>query len=161
VSEHTKEPWHTGKNHNAERFIYGEDGWAVAECVQSKDKMFANARRIVACVNACAGYETEYLENLVFLGDTILNRINENVKELNLADQQCEELHREVTALKSGLYDSVLPKIMQQRDELLTGLKVAKIELEIQGCADLEPDDVGYLNYKTVINAIEKAEATS
>lgn len=62
MSEHTKEPWHTGKNHNAERFIYGEDGWAIAECVQTKDKMFANARRIVACVNACAGIPIEILE---------------------------------------------------------------------------------------------------
>lgn len=62
MSEHTKEPWHTGKNHNAERFIYGEDGWAIAECVQTKDKMFANARRIVACVNACKGISTEKLE---------------------------------------------------------------------------------------------------
>lgn len=61
MSEHTKEPWHTGKNHNAERFIYGEDGWAIAECVQTKDKMFANASRIVACVNACAGIETDEL----------------------------------------------------------------------------------------------------
>lgn len=63
MSEHTKEPWHTGKNHNAERFIYGEDGWAIAECVQTKDKMFANASRIVACVNSCAGVETENISN--------------------------------------------------------------------------------------------------
>lgn len=62
MSEHTKEPWHTGKNHNAERFIYGEDGWAIAECVQTKDKMFANASRIVACVNACAGMDDPKIE---------------------------------------------------------------------------------------------------
>lgn len=72
--KHTKEPWHTGKNHNAERFIYGEDGWAVAECLQTKDKMFLNAKRIVACVNACAGLDTELLENIVLTGDTLKSR---------------------------------------------------------------------------------------
>lgn len=43
-----------------------------------------------------------------------------------------------------------------QINELREALEMAKLELEIQGCADLEKNDVGYLNYKTVINALTK-----
>ena len=70
--EHTPEPWHSNG-----RFIAGESdnmpgtSSHIATCGRvdgpMKEKLAeamgeANARRIVACVNACAGFTTEELE---------------------------------------------------------------------------------------------------
>ena len=52
---HTKEPWITGRGLDSDK-IYALDTALVA--VSDKD----NARRIVACVNACAGIPTADLE---------------------------------------------------------------------------------------------------
>lgn len=61
---HTPEPWHAGDNST---IIYANDGFAVANATvfhgrSEPDTSVANARRIVACVNACAGIPTERLE---------------------------------------------------------------------------------------------------
>lgn len=68
MSEHTKEPWRTGRQGSVvadepvpeisgseDVAYYG--GHLVAESVAPR-----NVRRIVACVNACAGLTTEFLE---------------------------------------------------------------------------------------------------
>lgn len=44
-------------------------GFMVAESVSPP-----NARRLVACWNACDGFTTEQLENILMLGDTMLSR---------------------------------------------------------------------------------------
>jgi hypothetical protein len=58
---HTKEPWVFDQYGNAN--VNGETirtmGFALSSCKTS----IANARRIVACVNACAGLSIEMLEN--------------------------------------------------------------------------------------------------
>lgn len=113
MSEHTKEPWQIMRGPNSFD-ISGEDEIPIAVMVADDD---VNARRIVACVNACAGIDNEMLE------DDCFNKMRQDRNELL---QQRDELQREVTALKSGLYDSVLPKVMQQRDELLKTLKMAQ-----------------------------------
>jgi hypothetical protein len=64
MSEHTKEPWaiHNSKNLIA---ILDYEGKHLAELWQRKEyDSVANARRIVACVNACAGIPTEALEQI-------------------------------------------------------------------------------------------------
>lgn len=38
------------------------------------DETRENARRIVACVNACKGLSTSDLENIAMLGETLLDR---------------------------------------------------------------------------------------
>ena len=64
--KHTAEPWHIRKgsyvwNQQNEIIVSAEhDNGAVGE-----DE--ANARRIVACVNACAGIETTELESTICL----------------------------------------------------------------------------------------------
>ena len=63
-----------------------------------------DARRIVACVNACAGMETEHLENQSMLGETLLDRFN--------------------------LLKSEAGKLTKQRDELLAALHDAATSLE-------------------------------
>ena len=62
MSEYSKEPWHVGDMNNNADFIYGVDGWAIANCYLNKGISAKNARRIVACVNACKGISTEKLE---------------------------------------------------------------------------------------------------
>lgn len=67
TAEHTKEPWRT------ERGAGGFEVWAdagrtgsmrIAACGHAATFDHANARRIAACVNACAGMDTACLEDL-------------------------------------------------------------------------------------------------
>ena len=49
------------------------------------ERGIANARRLVACWNACDGIATEVLENIVTTGDTLLSRFeqrNETEREM-------------------------------------------------------------------------------
>jgi hypothetical protein len=58
----------------------------------------ANARRIVACVNACEGLDTGLLKNITTLGDTLASRFR--------------------------MRDKVERDLQAQRDELLTALQL-------------------------------------
>lgn len=84
MSEHTKEPWVCNENEYDE-YIWGPNREMIAEsrgtggCIPQ----FENRRRIVACVNACAGISTEKLERGV-------------IKE---AMDMVDRLSREITAL--------------------------------------------------------------
>ena len=67
--EHTKEPWHSHDKFIHTQFTSTEglaQHYAVADVLEHStidyETMLANARRIVACVNACAGIPTEALE---------------------------------------------------------------------------------------------------
>ncbi len=65
-----REPWDRDSepvNRNNTLFIYNNIGVIVAEVFSYKDldemnKLFENAERIVACINACAGITNEALE---------------------------------------------------------------------------------------------------
>jgi hypothetical protein len=60
VSKHTKEPWEVVMNRNAMgHSIKRPDGGSVVLGALN----YEDARRIVACVNACAGIPTEMLED--------------------------------------------------------------------------------------------------
>lgn len=62
MSEHTKEPWRT-KTGSAWEFADSEGGdIGFCDCGTKNSRDEANARRIVACVNYCAGLSLEYLE---------------------------------------------------------------------------------------------------
>src|SRR3989304_5349122 len=71
-------PWGNGAWINA-----GTDdphgGQFVADCLDAEqdgdEQAQHNARRVVACVNACAGFETELLEKVVALGTTLGQRL--------------------------------------------------------------------------------------
>ena len=68
--EHTKEPWHSPGIGE----VCDQSGRVIAICIDCNpveeelrpdpalDEGDANARRIVACINACAGLDTEKLE---------------------------------------------------------------------------------------------------
>lgn len=61
MSNHTQEPWNT----NGDPIVFDATGVvAFTDTRTNLDKVNkANARRIVACVNACAGISTEALED--------------------------------------------------------------------------------------------------
>lgn len=61
MSKHTKEPWN-GKPLNVCFVEFEKLGIAVTIPQYSDEEAKANARRIVACVNACKGLDTEGLE---------------------------------------------------------------------------------------------------
>lgn len=70
-NKHTPEPWSAGviKYKGEWHFTavpVGNEGKITALCglagANGEDESIANARRIVACVNACAGVETGHLE---------------------------------------------------------------------------------------------------
>ena len=64
--QHTPEPWglndkrSNGWMDNA-MFVSGNDGSNIVRCYSDFGNEEANARRIVACVNACAGIPNEVL----------------------------------------------------------------------------------------------------
>lgn len=65
---HTKEPWHLRVMDGSIGGIDSDEDYSVAQTHQRpNDSMhverIANSRRIVACVNACAGISTENLEH--------------------------------------------------------------------------------------------------
>ena len=67
VFSHTPEPWRTDADlpFNVRPRVHAADGSLVCEvgnAGSSQDEWEANARRIVAAVNACAGIPTEALE---------------------------------------------------------------------------------------------------
>ena len=108
MSEHTKGPWTVNYTKFSE--VRAENGAVIARCVKltSLTNLEANARRIVACVNACEGVRTEHLEN--------------NLPIVELAARYNEAL-REIEALKNGRTElanalsELVDEIMQLADE--------------------------------------------
>ena len=63
-TKHTPEPWKVNQDGCGDLFISGSNAEHVTDCGGVDDDTFiANARRIVACVNACKGLSTERLES--------------------------------------------------------------------------------------------------
>lgn len=84
MMEHTKEPWSMDA---VSGNIIGNNGELICESVTPKD-----ARRIVACVNACAGLSTELLENITeVMGETLLNRFEAFNQQLRQLEQRREQ----------------------------------------------------------------------
>lgn len=63
----------------------------------------ANARRIVACWNACAGFYTELLENIDMVGDTLKQRFEGMQAEVRRVDSEAKELRKENEQLRELL----------------------------------------------------------
>lgn len=68
--EHTKGPWKQGQYASDAHIqpyvrLWGPDGGLLGDLLVERNGR-ANARRIVACVNACEGLSTEWLENKYF-----------------------------------------------------------------------------------------------
>ena len=95
--QHTSEPW--GSEFDGILYIvYGGNGFHVAQATRyakneaGEDCDKANARRIVACVNYCAGVETEALEKSGAGLMPILEHRNELANEIDRLKAQNAEL---------------------------------------------------------------------
>lgn len=65
VMEYTPEPWKQGTTRIGVRFHVMEPNYGcIADMNGLPEQSEANARRIVACVNACSGVPTEVLEGV-------------------------------------------------------------------------------------------------
>ena len=92
---HTPEPW------LAQHSQICKGSLAVSDCFRAEDgSPEANARRIVACVNACAGYSTDALES----GISVVRTAQKNMEARALAEAQRDEL----AAALRGFVDSTL-----------------------------------------------------
>lgn len=94
MSEHTKEPWRIENStdiFSADRRGDVNDGFQIADCSVdydsdadpglSHEERKANARRIVACVNACAGIATRELETKPLFSDGYIVIFEEVTKQ--------------------------------------------------------------------------------
>lgn len=105
VMGHTKEPWVTvwEGGEDAGHWIYntakGSDEYAIAVTFSLNPKAEQDARRIVACVNACAGISTEYLEN----DKNIVCIDADGIKHAELEERvaELEELRERVLSVKT------------------------------------------------------------
>lgn len=120
---HTKEPWHVDAR--AAMRVVSENDVTVCSTSGSdlnRDEWEANARRIVACVNALQGVPTEELEQAAELG--ILDVSSGNLFSARLAlAKQCYTLR---SALQTQAEEAA--KLIGQRDELLEALKLMEAE---------------------------------
>ena len=79
MSEHTKEPWVTGK------WGDGSSGYGLtnviapdSEVIIATDVIEGEATRIIACVNACAGINPEAVPDMVEALKTARTALSEN-----------------------------------------------------------------------------------
>jgi hypothetical protein len=65
IAKHTPEPWALNglRIESKEEHGWANGGWIIAEVFG--DDASANARRVVACVNACAGVHENYLQAVI------------------------------------------------------------------------------------------------
>lgn len=110
MSGHTKGPW--AVNYTKFSEVRAENGAVIARCVKltSLTNLEANARRIVACVNACEGVSTKHLENNLPIRE-LVTRHNEVLREIEALKAERAGLVDDINALKD--------EIQIQRDKIL------------------------------------------
>ena len=110
--------------------IYADDGktpvadTCLSNSIPANDE--ANARRLVACWNACEGLTTEHLENIDMLGETLAGRFAAfHASERELMDTRDELLAALKDVLAAVRYSSGLPETVMQFEEKLDRIKAA------------------------------------
>lgn len=100
-SKHTPEPWSAGVSKYKGELHFtavpvGNEGKITALCglagANDEDESIANARRIAACVNACAGMTNEQIDNVCMISGSLLNRFGEQMAYLGQVEKQRDEL---------------------------------------------------------------------
>ena len=110
MSDHTPGPWAVNFTKFSE--VRAENGAVIARCLKltSLTNLEANARRIVACVNACEGVSTKHLENNLPIRE-LVTRHNEVLREIEALKAERVGLVDDINALKD--------EIQSQRDKIL------------------------------------------
>ena len=105
MSEHTLEPWKVFKSADGTKLL-GVGSAETAEGITdyrggiwaSEDEGLSNARRIVACVNACQGIETDVLESRAVEPCDICGAASHNLRA-NRAEGRADEAEALLNAL--------------------------------------------------------------
>lgn len=97
MSKHTKEPWRTDAPSGFPGDVMAGKEMIARTTITEQSNAKANARRIVACVNACAGISTEVLEQGI---DAVFGLAHDMRQERNALVRQRDEL---LTALEKAL----------------------------------------------------------
>lgn len=100
--KHTTEPWMAWKD-GSDRDLFGPaTNYTAGQCFHTPDidACEANARRIVACVNACAGVTTEELEQGGFVTG-LIERLEEAPRWRDVVDELPQEA-QEVLFVRGG-----------------------------------------------------------
>ena len=133
TSEHTPEPWKVFKSADGTKLL----GVGSAETAMgitdykggiwaNEDEGIANARRIVACVNACAG-----------IGTDILEKVDDNGGILRAADTVASEITKRLQAeARADAAEALLDESRGHIAELLGLVRNAQERL----CEYLTPD---------------------
>ena len=110
MSDHTPGPWAVNFTKFSE--VRAENGAVIARCLKltSLTNLEANARRIVACVNACEGVSTKHLENNLPIRE-LVTRHNEVLREIEALKAERAGLVDDINALKD--------ETQSQRDKIL------------------------------------------
>ena len=110
MSDHAPGPWAVNFTKFSE--VRAENGAVIARCLKltSLTNLEANARRIVACVNACEGVSTKHLENNLPIRE-LVTRYNEALREIEALKAERVGLVDDINALKD--------EIQSQRDKIL------------------------------------------
>ncbi len=97
--QHTKEPWRFGTYYDLP--IYGgESGMEWVFCIaEGSTYKAADVRRIVECVNACAGIETDKLEAVAFLSPHLPDGAKDAAIELAEFRMQRDKLADSIRSL--------------------------------------------------------------
>lgn len=130
TQQHTPEPWAIHEDASGDIFISGSDHTYITEIGNpDEDGAAADARRIVACVNACRGLPTDELEQkglVAAVGNQLLELERQRddwQKALGtvLATIPVAEIIRASGTVGDAV--AYFTQLHQQRDELLAALK--------------------------------------
>ena len=122
MSKHTKEPWRTDAPSGFPGDVMAGKEMIARTTITEQSNAKANARRIVACVNACAGISTEVLEQGI---DAVFGLAHDMRQERNALEQQARYYEAE-----NGKQAEMLNSVIQQRDELLAAGEKAVSEMK-------------------------------
>ena len=131
-NKHTPEPWVIGRPPpNGEQTIGDKNGLMVAVATTGYGvNSEANARRIVACVNACAGCATEVLEtapvgffNSTYGHPKYLEEITKQRDELLAALERFMDSHEECTDFDGFTAQIVSMADYHQAQEAIASVK--------------------------------------
>lgn len=137
--QHTPEPWLVSKR---TVFALNERGTnifsaLVQDAHTSTEELEANARRIVACINACAGFSIEELEGASLFNDSIsaqdeIDSLKSEVEDMKLiiatdtgTESAVANLQQQVSHLvdMAACEKSNAEYFKSQRDELIENLE--------------------------------------
>lgn len=95
MTDYTKGPWEQETPHG--HLVIDRAGNLVADCARPED-----ARRIVACVNACEGISTEQLDSWLCMSRPIRKSLEELKAEADREAKQCDALLADLKRIADG-----------------------------------------------------------